>query len=68
MKKELVLKTLKATQNRWHLPAGVIFHSDRGSQYTSDVMAQTPDMAGGRAFPLSGNRATTPGAKASSQS
>lgn len=41
MKKELVLKTLRAAQNRWHLPAGVIFHSDRGSQYTSsDVMAQ----------------------------
>lgn len=41
MKKELVLKTLKAAQNRWHLPAGVIFHSDRGSQYTSvEVMAQ----------------------------
>lgn len=41
MKKELVLKTLKAAQNRWHLPSGVIFHSDRGSQYTSaDVMEQ----------------------------
>ena len=41
MKKELVLKTLKAAQDRWHLPAGVIFHSDRGSQYTSaEVMAQ----------------------------
>lgn len=41
MKKELVLKTLKAAQNRWHLPSGVIFHSDRGSQYTSaEVMEQ----------------------------
>jgi len=41
MKKELVLKTLRAAQNRWRLPAGVIYHSDRGSQYTSsDVMAQ----------------------------
>jgi putative transposase len=39
MKKELVLKTLKAARDRWHLPMGVIFHSDRGSQYTSaDVM------------------------------
>jgi putative transposase len=41
MKKELVLKTLQAAQDRWHLPSGVIFHSDRGSQYTSaDVMEQ----------------------------
>ena len=41
MKKELVLKTLKAAQDRWHLPVGVIFHSDRGSQYISaEVMAQ----------------------------
>jgi len=35
MKKELVLKTLRAAQDRWRLPAGVIFHSERGSQYTS---------------------------------
>ena len=35
MKKELVLKTLKAAQDRWHLPVDVIFHSDRGSQYTA---------------------------------
>lgn len=35
MKKELVLKTLKAAKDRWHLPSGVIFHSDRGSQYTA---------------------------------
>ena len=41
MKKELVLKTLKAAQDRWHLPADVIFHSDRGSQYTAtEVMTQ----------------------------
>lgn len=41
MKKELVLNTLKAAQDRWYLPADVIFHSDRGSQYTSaEVMAQ----------------------------
>jgi len=41
MKKELVLRTLKAAHDRWLLPSGVIFHSDRGSQYTSaEVMAQ----------------------------
>lgn len=43
MKMELVLKTLKAAQDRWHLPADVIFHSDRGSQYTAaEVMEQIP--------------------------
>jgi putative transposase len=41
MKADLVQRTLKAAQDRWHLPAGTIFHSDRGSQYTADkVMAQ----------------------------
>lgn len=36
MKKELVMQTLKAAQERWNLPSGIIFHSDRGSQYTAD--------------------------------
>ena len=41
MKQELILSTLKAAQDRWRLPSGVIFHSDRGSQYTAtDVMGQ----------------------------
>ncbi|BAL01078.1 putative transposase [Oscillibacter valericigenes Sjm18-20] len=41
MKKEFALRAHRAAQNRWHLPAGVIFHSDRGSQYTStEIMAQ----------------------------
>lgn len=35
MKAELVLHTIKMAQGRWQLPAGVIFHSDRGSQYTA---------------------------------
>jgi putative transposase len=35
MSSELVLVTIKKALNRWHLPAGTIFHSDRGSQYTS---------------------------------
>ena len=37
MKKELVLQTLKAAHDRWHLSADVIFHSDRGSQVRQEV-------------------------------
>jgi putative transposase len=51
MKQELVLKTLKAAQNRWRLPPGVIFHSDRGSQYTAaDVMAQVANYGWKQSF------------------
>lgn len=35
MKSELVLETIKKALKRWNLPAGTIFHSDRGSQYIS---------------------------------
>ena len=35
MTKQLVLDTIRSAQKRWKLPAGTIFHSDRGSQYTS---------------------------------
>jgi putative transposase len=35
MTKNLVLDTINAAMKRWRLPKGVIFHSDRGSQYTS---------------------------------
>ncbi len=35
MKAELVVQAIKNMMKRWHLPEGVIFHSDRGSQYTS---------------------------------
>lgn len=38
MKKELVLHTLNAAQKRWNLPTDLIFHSDRGSQYTSQAV------------------------------
>jgi len=51
MKKELVLQTLRAAQDRWHLPADVIFHSDRGSQYTADdVMTQVSDYGWKQSF------------------
>ena len=36
MKSELVSDTIKQALKRWHFPDGIIFHSDRGSQYTSD--------------------------------
>lgn len=43
MKKELVMDTLlKALKNR-NFPKGVIFHSDRGSQYTSKQFRQMID-------------------------
>lgn len=36
-----VEETLRKLQNRWKLPKGVIFHCDRGSQYTAkNVMNQ----------------------------
>ena len=55
MKKELVLQTLKAAQDRWHLPADVIFHSDRGSQYTAeDVIKQVSDYGWKQSFSFIG--------------
>ena len=40
MKKELAIKAFLNAQARHSLPSGIIFHSDRGSQYTSkDFMA-----------------------------
>lgn len=35
MTKKLVLDTIRAAHMRWKLKEGAIFHSDRGSQYTS---------------------------------
>jgi putative transposase len=35
MKAELVMDTIRKVVMRWKLPPGCIFHSDRGSQYTS---------------------------------
>jgi len=65
MKKELILHTLKAAQERWCLPEGVIFHSDRGSQYTSDdVMKQVADNGWAQSF----SRVGTPGDNAWSES
>jgi putative transposase len=38
MRSELVVNTIKQAQKRWHLAEGTIFHSDRGSQYTSEAV------------------------------
>ena len=55
MKKELVLQTLKAAHDRWHLSADVIFHSDRGSQYTAqDVMKQVSNYGWKQSFSFVG--------------
>ena len=38
MKAELVADTIRQMRKRWRLPTGCIFHSDRGSQYTSGIV------------------------------
>lgn len=36
----LVRKTIEKVHGRWEIPEGIIFHSDRGSQYTSKEVAE----------------------------
>jgi putative transposase len=38
MQADLVLETIRQMHKRWRLPVGSIFHSDRGSQYTSGAV------------------------------
>jgi len=40
MKAGLVADTIRQMLKRWKLPTGCIFHSDRGSQYTSSVVKE----------------------------
>lgn len=42
---ELVSDTFKSTLKNRNYPKNVIFHSDRGSQYTSDEFRKRPDTA-----------------------
>lgn len=46
MKKELVIRAFLNAQARHRLEAGAIFHSDRGSQYTSAVFMETLKLYG----------------------
>ena len=46
MKKELVIKAFLNAQARHKLPEGLIFHADRGSQYTSKAVKETLGLYG----------------------
>ena len=62
---ELVLETIKAAQNKWHLPAGVIWHNDRGSQYTAQTVM---NQIAGYGWKQSFSRVGKPGDNAWSES
>jgi putative transposase len=65
MKAELVVQAIKNTMKRWHIPAGAIFHSDRGSQYTSAAVTELLQKHG---FRQSYSRVGKPGDNAWSES
>ena len=65
MTKDLILDTIKAAKRRWHLPKGIIFHSDRGSQYTSKEVVKLLQKYG---FKQSFSRIGMPGDNAWSES
>ena len=65
MKAELVVSTMKAAQDKWHLPEDVIFHSDRGSQYTAQSVTK---QAAGYGWQQSFSRVGKPGDNSWSES
>ena len=68
MKADLVVKTIKKAIRRYDIPKGCVFHSDRGSQYTSEeVMNLLTKKDSDKASRESGLREITVGVKASSQ-
>ena len=48
MSADLVSKTVKKVLARWDVPEGIIFHSDRGSQYTAKEVMELIEMYGWR--------------------
>lgn len=65
MSAEIVLKAIKAAKQRWYLPKGTIFHSDRGSQYTAKAVMQQIERYG---WSQSFSRVGKPGDNAWSES
>jgi putative transposase len=46
MRSELVMDTIKQAKRLWNLGDGTIFHSDRGSQYTSEAVVSLLQKSG----------------------
>ncbi len=65
MMAQLVVQTIENVTKRWHLPEGVVFHSDRGSQYTSTAVKELLRKKG---FRQSFSRVGKPGDNAWSES
>jgi len=58
MTQQLLMDTIRAALKRWPLPKGCVFHSDRGSQYTS---AQVMDLLAKQGIHQSFSRVGMPG-------
>ncbi|MCW4017805.1 MAG: IS3 family transposase, partial [Candidatus Bathyarchaeota archaeon] len=65
MKATLVSRTVEKVCERWDIPKGAIFHSDRGSQYTAQ---EVKDLIAGYGWRQSFSRVGKPGDNAWSES